>query len=68
MGGDDVLARLRAVPGMPAMCCIALSANAMPVDVAEARDKGFDDYWTKPIDFDAFLSALDRLAETLPPP
>ena len=24
---------------------------------------GFDDYWTKPIDVDQFLSGLDRLAE-----
>ena len=30
---------------------VALSANAMPDAVARARAAGFDDYWTKPIDF-----------------
>jgi PAS domain S-box-containing protein len=41
---------------------IALSANAMPDEVARARAAGFDDYWTKPIDFNQFLGGLDRLA------
>ncbi|MEO7851715.1 MAG: PAS domain-containing protein [Rubrivivax sp.] len=45
--------------------CIALSANAMPEDVARAKAAGFDDYWTKPIDFDRFLSDLDSLANSL---
>ncbi len=44
---------------------IALSANAMPDDVARARAAGFDDYWTKPIDFHRFLANLDRLAGEL---
>jgi len=41
---------------------IALSANAMPEDIERARALGFDDYWTKPIDFRQFLGGLDRLA------
>jgi hypothetical protein len=41
---------------------IALSANAMPEEVARARAAGFDDYWTKPIDFTRFLGGLDALA------
>ena len=60
--GLQVLQRLRAEPALAQMRCIALSANAMPMDVERARDAGFDDYWTKPIDFQAFLSALDALA------
>ena len=35
----------------------------MPDDVSRAKAAGFDDYWTKPIDFNKFLSGLDRLAE-----
>jgi CheY-like chemotaxis protein len=44
---------------------IALSANAMPEDVARAKAAGFDDYWTKPIDFGRFLNDLDLLAHAL---
>jgi CheY-like chemotaxis protein len=35
----------------------------MPDAVARARAAGFDDYWTKPVDFKQFLDSLDRLAE-----
>ena len=31
----------------------------MPQDIERARAAGFDDYWTKPIDFRAFLAALE---------
>ena len=60
--GFEVLRRLRAEPALAAARCIALSANAMPADVARARAAGFDDYWTKPIDFGRFLAALKQLA------
>ena len=49
------------------MPLIALSANAMPDDVAQARAAGFDDYWTKPIDIEPFLAGLDRLADGAAP-
>jgi signal transduction histidine kinase len=62
MHGTEVLARLRAMPGLQPMRCVALSANAMPDDVNKALAAGFDDYWTKPIDFQGFLGALDQLA------
>ena len=41
---------------------IALSADAMPEHMAAGRAAGFDDYWTKPIQFDRFLADIDRLA------
>jgi PAS domain S-box-containing protein len=59
--GFEVLRRLRE-QGSPARL-VALSANAMPDAVARARAQGFDDYWTKPIDFKQFLDGLDRLAD-----
>jgi PAS domain S-box-containing protein len=59
--GVEVLQRLRRDPRTAGLACIALSANAMPDDVKRARDAGFDDYWTKPIDVHRFLDALDRL-------
>jgi PAS domain S-box-containing protein len=60
--GFQVLAALRADPALSGVVCIALSANAMPEDIARARRAGFDDYWTKPIDFKQFLGGLDRLS------
>jgi PAS domain S-box-containing protein len=60
--GFEVLRRLRAEPALAATTVVALSANAMPDDVARARQAGFDDYWTKPIDFKRFLDGLDAIA------
>ncbi|WP_280154937.1 ATP-binding protein [Piscinibacter sp. XHJ-5] len=66
--GFEVLRALRSDPSLNGVVCIALSANAMPEDVARARSSGFDDYWTKPIDFSQFLGGLDALARGEPLP
>jgi PAS domain S-box-containing protein len=66
ISGLEVLARLRATPAMAGCTYIALSANAMPDDIASALAAGFDDYWTKPIDFASFLAGIDRLAARQP--
>jgi PAS domain S-box-containing protein len=60
--GFEVLRRLRAEPLLADLTIVALSANAMPEDVNRARQAGFDDYWTKPIDFHTFLRNLTSLA------
>lgn len=62
MDGREVAAQLRADPRTAGCRLIALSANAMPDDIRGARAQGFDDYWTKPIDFDRFLGGLDAMA------
>ena len=59
--GFEVLRQLRGDPRTAAIRCVALSANAMPEDIARARAAGFEDYWTKPIDVDRFLKALAGL-------
>ncbi|WP_395699191.1 PAS domain-containing protein [Aquabacterium sp.] len=59
--GIEVMRRLRADPRHAHCRFIALSANAMPDDVKAARDAGFDDYWTKPIDVRRFLASIDTL-------
>ncbi|HSW08243.1 PAS domain-containing protein [Aquabacterium sp.] len=59
--GHEVLRRLRADPATAGIRCIALSANAMPEDIRHALAAGFDDYWTKPLDFRRFMGALDQL-------
>ncbi len=65
--GFEVLRRLRAEPSLAGTTFVALSANAMPEDVTRALQAGFDDYWTKPIDFHAFLRALTALVQKYAP-
>ncbi|MCR5883133.1 PAS domain-containing protein [Rhizobacter sp. J219] len=64
--GFEVLRHLRQQASTSQTPCIALSANAMPDDIARARNAGFADYWTKPIDFANFLAALDLRFPALP--
>jgi len=59
--GFEVLRRLRAEPSLAASRLVALSANGLTEDIARAMAAGFDDYWTKPIDFRLFLQRLDAL-------
>ena len=59
--GLEVLRRLRADTRTAAIPCIALSANAMPEDIARALGGGFADYWTKPIVFKDFVASLEAL-------
>jgi PAS domain S-box-containing protein len=63
INGLEVLARLRGEPSLAHSVFVALSANAMPEQIAAARAAGFHEYWTKPIDFSQFLSGLDRLCQ-----
>jgi PAS domain S-box-containing protein len=58
MSGFEVLQALRADPATRAVPVLALSANAMPEDVARARAVGFDDYLTKPVTLEALLAAV----------
>jgi PAS domain S-box-containing protein len=59
--GLEVMRRLRADPVTADIACIALSANAMPDDIERALRAGASDYWTKPLDFRAFMAAMDTL-------
>ena len=58
--GFEVLRRLREQPHTAGIPCIALSANAMPADIKRALQAGMSDYWTKPLDFKAFMAALEQ--------
>lgn len=60
--GLEVMRRLRAEGAMAGCRIVALSADAMPGHIQAALAAGFDDYWTKPIQFDHFLAGIDRLA------
>lgn len=60
--GIEVMRRLRADPALAACRVVALSADAMPDHIDAALAAGFDDYWTKPIQFDRFLAGIDDFA------
>ena len=60
--GLEVLRRVRAQPQMQGCRIVALSADAMPDHIEAALAAGFDDSWSKPIQFDAFLGHIDRLS------
>ena len=61
MGGADVLQALRGDESTRGVRVIALSASAMPEDIALARRHGACDYWTKPLDFTRFLNDIGTL-------
>jgi CheY-like chemotaxis protein len=62
-----VLKILREYPETARIPVLAISANAMPRDIAKGLEAGFFRYLTKPIKVHEFMEALDRaleLAET----
>ncbi|MDP1533017.1 MAG: response regulator, partial [Rubrivivax sp.] len=61
LDGYAVLQALRADAGLAGVPVIAVSASAMPVDIARGRAAGFDDYLTKPLDLQRLRIVIDRL-------
>jgi PAS domain S-box-containing protein len=59
ISGHEALAILRQDPVTSHIPVIALSANAMPRDIAKGLEAGFFSYLTKPIKVDEFMGALD---------
>lgn len=59
--GLEVMRRLRSGSRTAGCRIVALSADAMPERISAALSAGFDDYWTKPIQFDVFLGHLDGM-------
>ena len=64
--GIEVMRRLRADAATARIPCIALSANAMPEDIDAALRAGAADYWTKPLEFKAFMTSIDGLFGKIP--
>ena len=48
-------------PALAGVPCIAVSANAMPADIADALRAGFDAYITKPIASARLFAEVDRV-------
>ena len=60
MDGFEVLRRMREVPALQRLPVVAVSANAMPDDLEDARRAGFADYLTKPVDMQRLLAVVDQ--------
>ncbi len=59
ISGIEALKILRADPSTAHIPIIALSANAVPRDIARGLEAGFFNYLTKPIKVNQFMDALD---------
>ena len=59
ISGIEAMKILRADPSTAHIPIVALSANAVPRDIAKGLEAGFFNYLTKPIKVDQFMDALD---------
>jgi len=63
MDGFMALHMLRADPLTRTIPVVAVSALAMPKDIARAREAGFDDYLVKPVSLNQVTETIGRLAK-----
>ncbi len=63
ISGFDVLKMLQADPLTAHIPVLAISANAMPLDIAKGLEAGFLRYITKPIKVNEFMAALNTTLE-----
>ena len=59
MSGVQLAHRLREEPSLRDVRLVALSADALPQQIASAMACGFDRYLTKPVDFQELLRVVD---------
>ena len=62
MTGIELAKKLKDDPATQDIRLVALSADALPEQIAAAMRSGFETYLTKPIDFEELLAMLDRHA------
>jgi len=63
MDGYAVMNRLRENPATRAIPVVAVSANAMPKDIARGAAAGFKNYLTKPLDVNELLRVVAEIIE-----
>ncbi|MES2976923.1 MAG: ATP-binding protein [Pseudomonadota bacterium] len=63
-GGVQVLQILRAETVTAGLKIVALSGDVNPAAMAQALALGADDYWTKPLQAEAFLANVSRFLKT----
>jgi signal transduction histidine kinase/ActR/RegA family two-component response regulator len=61
MNGYDVARKIRQQPWGEAMYLVALTGWGQNEDKAQAREAGFDEHMTKPIELDALLALIGRV-------
>ena len=60
MNGLTAFTKLQSVEHTKTIPVIALSADAMDLDIKKALEMGFKDYLTKPIDIPKFYELIDK--------
>ena len=60
MNGFEVLEKLRSNENSKNIPVVAISANAMPIDILKAKEAGFDGYVTKPINIQELLDVVEK--------
>ncbi|MBP6852678.1 MAG: response regulator, partial [Rhodoferax sp.] len=65
MDGYAVMRSLRDNPITRHIPVVAISANAMPADLARGQAAGFVEYLTKPLEVERLMAVVDQL--TSPP-
>jgi CheY-like chemotaxis protein len=61
LGGLETLQRMRQSPSLRDLPVVVFTSSSHPQDVAECRRLGVVDYVTKPMEFGAFCTAVDRV-------
>ena len=61
MDGLEAFEKLQEISETKNIPVIALTADAMTIDINKAVDRGFHSYMTKPIDVKKFITIIDRV-------
>jgi CheY-like chemotaxis protein len=61
MDGYEVAQRLRELPGLRGIKLVAVTGYGRSDDRLRARDAGFDDHLTKPVEFEVLDRTLARM-------
>jgi CheY-like chemotaxis protein/signal transduction histidine kinase/HPt (histidine-containing phosphotransfer) domain-containing protein len=68
MGGLETAQALRALDGARSIPILALTAHAMPMQIAACRAAGMDDFLAKPFDREVLVGTVRRWLDRRPPP
>ena len=60
MSGIEALEYLKRYEETRGIPVVAISANAMPEDIDKAKEAGFNEYLTKPVDMDRLFETIDE--------
>jgi CheY-like chemotaxis protein/signal transduction histidine kinase/HPt (histidine-containing phosphotransfer) domain-containing protein len=68
MGGLETAQALRALDGARSIPILALTAHALPTQIAACKAAGMDDFLAKPFDRDVLVGTVRRWLDRRPPP